>query len=72
VREIYVKWWLKALSLSVVWIVLCFVGFQLLFPGPTTPEQDAKLSEWLGEACGFGLTFIWLLSAWMGGRFRLK
>lgn len=53
------KWWIKGIVASVVWIGLCFGYAFLFFPAQTTPEQDARLSELLGTACGGGLVFVW-------------
>lgn len=56
-----VKWQVKSLIASVIWIGLCFAGAHFIFPANTTPEQDAKLSGLLGEALGGGLVFIWVV-----------
>jgi hypothetical protein len=63
-----VKWWIKALIASVVWIALCLGGAYIFFPTQTTPEQDARLSELLGEICGAGLVGVWLVVAWISGK----
>ena len=62
------KWYIKALIASVAWIGLCVGGAYALFPTQTTPEQDARLSELLGEVCGGGLVGVWLVTAWASGK----
>jgi hypothetical protein len=66
------KWWIMALIISVVWIGLCLGGAYFLFPSNTTPEQDSKLSEILGEVCGAGLVGIWAVIAWKFGKLGPK
>lgn len=55
------KWWGVALIGTVVWVGLCLGYACLFFPTQTTPQQDAVLSERLGEAVGAGTTFLWAL-----------
>lgn len=55
------KWWIVALIATVVWLGLCFWYACLFFPVQTTPEQDARLSERLGEVCGAGTVVLWAL-----------
>jgi len=62
------KWWIKALIASGLWIGLCVGGAYVIFPANTTPAEDARLSELLGEVCGGGLVGVWLLVAWMSGK----
>ena len=62
------KWWIKALMASAAWIALCVGSAYFIFPPQTTPEQDARLSEILGEVCGGGLVGVWLLVAWINGK----
>lgn len=52
------KWWIKALIASVIWIGICLAGAHFIFPSNTTPAQDVKLSEILGEVCGGGIVGI--------------
>lgn len=56
------KWWVTALIVTVVWIALCIGGAYVLFPN-TTPEQDVKISEAVGEICGFGFVVIWVVAS---------
>lgn len=60
------KWWVKALIATVVWIALCIGSAYVLFPN-TTPEQDTKISEAVGEICGFGFVIIWVVAVLIGG-----
>lgn len=64
------KWWVKAFIASAVWIGLCFAGAHFIFPANTTPEQDAKLSEILGEVTGAGLVGIWVIVFLLAGRHK--
>lgn len=68
------KWWLKALVACVLWVPLCIGGAYLFFPANTTPAQDARLSEILGEFCGAGLVFIWVIATLFhsAGKLRAK
>jgi len=54
---------------TVLWCVLSFIGFQLFFSGPTTPEQDAAISQAFGRWLGLGTPAIWGL-VWVVGRGR--
>lgn len=56
------KWWVKGLIATVVWFVLVFVGFQVFFSGPTTPDEDARLSEMMGMVIGAGIGPIWAVT----------
>ena len=66
------KWWIKALIFSAIWIVLCIGGAYVFFPANTTPAQDAKLSELLGEICGGGIGAVWVIMAFVSGMFGRK
>ena len=66
------KWWVTALIVSSIWIGLCFGGAFAFFPANTTPEQDSKLSELLGEIIGGGLAGVWLVTAWAYGKIGKK
>jgi len=55
------KWWQIASIVSALWIILCLGGGYLFYPIQLTPQQDAKLSEVLGEVFGAGLVFIWAI-----------
>jgi hypothetical protein len=66
------KWWITALIVSALWIALCFGGAFAIFPADTTPEQDVKLSEILGEVIGGGLAGVWLIVAWACGKIGPK
>ena len=66
------KWWQMALIVSLVWIGLCIGSAYLFFPAGSSPEQDSKLSEMLGEACGAGLVAVWVIVAWVYGKIGTK
>ena len=55
------KWWMIALIVSGIWIVLCIGAAMLFTPGQTNPQLDAKLSEIFGEVMGAGVVFIWAI-----------
>jgi len=55
------KWWVIALIGTVVWVGLCLGYACLFFPAQTTPQEDARLSELLGEVCGAGSVGVWVL-----------
>jgi hypothetical protein len=59
-KESFMKWWVKGIIASVVWIGLCIGYAFLFFPAQTTPEQDAHLSELLGEVLGGGMVLVWV------------
>ena len=58
------KWWKRALLVSVLWVALAIGGWifltQIAFAGKVNAEQGRVIGETLGMACGFGLGFIWL------------
>jgi len=60
------KWWKKALTLSIAWIVLIIgVGIihtDVLLAGKITPQQDEAISEKYGVALAIGLVVIWLFA----------
>jgi hypothetical protein len=61
------KWWKRALLVSVLWVALAIGGWifltQIAFAGKVNAEQGRVIGETLGMACGFGLGFIWLACA---------
>ena len=63
------KWWLKALILSGVWVAICSGAVFFIPPANDNPALDAKLSEILGEICGAGLVAIWAI---LFARWKLK
>jgi hypothetical protein len=59
------KWWLRAILISVVLTALCLGGgiylTDVALKGQMTPEKDATISETLGQVVGFGVVGVWVL-----------
>lgn len=57
------KWWLKALIGSFIWVALTIgagiMHTDVILDGKLTPEQDAAISEKYGMACGGGFVVVW-------------
>jgi hypothetical protein len=60
------KWWVAPVVLSVGWVILSIgagvLHTNLILAGKITPEQDDRLSEMYGIACGIGLCVIWAIA----------
>ena len=63
------KWWIKALIISAMWIVLdIVVGIihtEIILKDIITPEMDEIISEHYGKLCVYGLVFIWVFSSFI-------
>lgn len=61
------KWWQRALLISVLWIAFAAGGgwflTDVVLRGKLNTKQDETISETIGMACGFGLAPIWLACA---------
>ena len=59
------KWWKRALIVSVLWIAFAAGGgvYLIVLSGKVNAEQGRVIGETIGMACGFGLGLIWLASA---------
>ena len=60
------KWWKKALMVSVIWAVVTIgagiIHTNVILAGKITPQKDEKISEAYGKVCGGGLLAAWVLS----------
>jgi len=58
-------WWIKALILSVLWVVLTIgigiVHTDVLLAGQITRQQGSAISQMYGTICGVGLGVVWAL-----------
>ena len=61
------KWWKRALLVSVLWLAFVAGGgwylTSVVLRGKVNAEQGKTIGETIGMACGFGLGLIWLASA---------
>ena len=61
------KWWQRALLVSVLWLAFVAGGgwylTTIVLRGKLNAKQDETISEAIGMACGLGLGIIWLASA---------
>ncbi|HEY3897284.1 MAG TPA: hypothetical protein VGM54_01655 [Chthoniobacter sp.] len=59
------KWWLRAILVSVVFTALCIGGgfylTEVALKGQMTPEKDETISETVGQVAGFGVGGVWVL-----------
>jgi hypothetical protein len=60
------KWWARAILISVVVIVLGIGGgiyfTEVAMKGQLTPEKDEKISETIGEVVGITVGAAWVLA----------
>lgn len=58
-------WWIKALSFSVLWVVLTIgIGIfhtDVILAGQITRQQGSAISQMYGMICGVGLGVVWAL-----------
>ena len=61
------KWWKRALLVSVLWIAFFAAGgwylMAVVLHGKLNAKQDETISEVIGMAFGFGLALIWIACA---------
>ena len=59
------KWWLRAILISVVLTALCLGGgfylADVALKGQMTPEKDETISKTVGAIVGFGVVVVWVL-----------
>ena len=65
------KWWMKTLIASLVWIILCAGSAYFFFPVSTISAQDTDLSETLGEILSGGLVVVWVIALLLSGKLRV-
>jgi hypothetical protein len=59
------KWWLRALLISVVFTAFCVGGgiylTDVALKGQMTPEKNETISETVGQVAGLGVVGVWVL-----------
>lgn len=70
------KWWVRSIILSVVWVGLVIaVGLlhsSLTSGEKSTPERDERMSELYGQIAGFGAVSVWIVTSLMEMKRRRK